>query len=80
MMAGRPIIYGVEASNNDVADAGCGITIKPDDPAALAEAVKELLRMDPEDRDAMGARGHESVINNYDYSIIAEKFLDIMTD
>ena len=80
MMAGRPIIYGVEASNNDVADAGCGITIKPDDPAALAEAVKELLRMDPEDRDAMGARGHESVINNYDYSIIAEKFLNIMTD
>ena len=37
LASGRPILYAVEGTNNPVAEAGSGITIPPENPAALAE-------------------------------------------
>jgi len=39
MAAERPVVFAVQAGNNPVDEAGCGITIAPEDPAALADAV-----------------------------------------
>src|SRR5690606_6102044 len=34
MMAARPILHAVEAGNDPVAEAGCGLTVTPEDPPA----------------------------------------------
>lgn len=75
MMAGVPVINGVDAPNNDVAEAECGITIKADDPQDLVRAVEEIKLMTREERKQMGARGHAYVTEKYDYRVIAESFI-----
>ncbi len=78
MMAGKPILYGVEAKNNDVAEAGCGLTIPPGDAAALCSAAATLRSMSPAEREAMGSRGRSWVAENCDVSALAARFLDVM--
>jgi hypothetical protein len=47
MYAGRPILFAVDCADNPVAEAGCGVTVSPEDPDAivrkqLPEAGKSL--------------------------------------
>jgi Glycosyl transferases group 1 len=37
MMAGAPVLHSVAAGNDPVAEAGCGITVAPESPAAVTE-------------------------------------------
>ena len=78
MMAERPIIHSVEAGNDPVQEAGCGISVPPEDPLAIAEAVKTLASMAPAEREAMGHRGREYVMKYHDYRVIADQFLKVM--
>ena len=78
MMAARPIVYGVEASNNEVADADCGITITPDSAEAIAKAISALQAMSPDARAKMGARGQAWVLENCEYHKLAERFFAVI--
>jgi glycosyltransferase involved in cell wall biosynthesis len=75
MMAGKPVIQGIEAGNNPVKEAGCGMAIEPDNPEAIAQAVRELIQMTPEKRAQMGAAGKAYVVSNHDYAVLAEQFI-----
>jgi glycosyltransferase involved in cell wall biosynthesis len=62
LAAGRPVL-AVAAPESDVArivcQSGCGIAVDPDDPAAVARAIREL-RNDPVRLREMGRRARES--------------------
>ena len=75
MMAGVTIVYAIEAGNDPVQDAGCGISVPADHPTCLAEAIRGLMKMDQSSRVAMGARGVPYAKSNYLYPALAEKFL-----
>lgn len=76
MMAGRPVIYGVRAANNEVEEAVCGLTVPPADVESLAEAIKRLSVMDNEKREIMGNNGKSWVLKNCEYGKLAKKFLE----
>ncbi len=78
MLAARPILYGVDAPGNEVADCGCGITVAPDDPRALAEGVEAMRRLTAFEREEMGVRGRDYVLKNRAYSTLAAQFLSAM--
>lgn len=78
MMAGKPVIHAIEAGNDMVAESGCGISIPPEDPCAIAEAIVKLMSMKPEERTAMGLKGREYVLKHHDYRVLARRFLDII--
>ena len=80
MMAGKPIIHAIEAGNDLVKESGCGISIPPEDPIAIAEAIKKLIEMSPTEREEMGKRGREYVIKNHDYKVLAQKFLEAINE
>jgi len=80
MMAGKPIIHAIEAGNDLVKESGCGISIPPEDPIAIAEAIKKLIEMSPTEREEMGKRGKEYVIKNHDYKVLAQKFLEAINE
>lgn len=42
MMAGKPVIFAIDAGNDMVADASCGISIEPENSAAIAKAAIQL--------------------------------------
>lgn len=78
MMAGKPVIHAIEAGNDIVANSGCGLTVPPENPQAIANAVEKLMVMHAGEREAMGARGRGYVIANHDYRVLARRFLDVM--
>lgn len=75
MMAARPVLHAVEAGNDPVAEAQCGITLAPEDPHALAAAVLQLAGRSAAEREAMGQRGQRYALDNLTYPVLGERFL-----
>jgi len=75
MMAAKPVVHAVEAGNDLVAESGCGISCPPDDPAAIAAAIRDLIGRPSGELEAMGRRGRQYVIRCHDYCILARRFL-----
>lgn len=79
MMAGKPVIHAIEAGNDLVAEAGCGVSVAPENPQAIADAVAELIRKTPDERSAMGQRGKGYVLQHHPYPTLAGQFLETVT-
>jgi glycosyltransferase involved in cell wall biosynthesis len=75
MMAARPVLHAVEAGNDPVGEAGCGVTVAPENPEVAAQAIRNLLAMSPGDRQAMGLCGRRFVMDRHTYPILSERFL-----
>lgn len=79
MMAAKPIIYAIEAGNDPVAESGCGISIPPENPDAVVEAVTRLMKISESERAKMGSKGRDYVMANNDYRVLARTFLDAIS-
>ena len=78
MMAAKPIVHAIKAGNDLVRDAECGISVEPEDPRAVANAIMNLMAMGESERIKMGLRGRQYVLACHDYKVLATKFLEIM--
>ena len=76
MMAAVPVLHSVEAGNDPVAEAGCGLTVPPESPQAVAEGLRRLAALPAAERRAMGARGRAFVEARHTYPVLARRFLD----
>jgi len=61
-----------------VRDAGCGLTVVPEDPHALADGVLAMLALGPEGRAALGQRGRVHALANHTYPVLAHRFLNAL--
>jgi glycosyltransferase involved in cell wall biosynthesis len=81
LAAGRPVL-AVAAAESDAArivrESGCGIAVDPDEPAAVAGAIREL-RDDPARLAQMGRRARETA-NKYARVSELEKFAGIIEE
>lgn len=75
MMAARPVLLAIEAGNDPVAEAGCGLSITPEDPLAVAQGIRSMLALSEDERRLMGERGRNFVLENLTYAVLAKKFL-----
>ncbi len=75
MMAARPVICAIDAGNDPVRDADCGMTIKPEDPAALADAVNQMCKLPATERERMGQAGRVFVEAHHVYPTLAQRFI-----
>jgi len=73
LCSGRPLIYAHEASNSIVEEAQAGITVPPEDPGAMAQAILKLITLGPQERVRMGNNGLEYVKRNHDVRMLAER-------
>lgn len=78
MMSGKPIIHSVEAANDLVRDAQCGISVPPENPDAIADAINKLYSMSGTERLLIGEKGKEHVVANLTYAKLAKEFIEIM--
>ncbi len=79
MMAGRAVLHSVEAGNDPVADADCGLTVPPESAAAVAQGLRQLATTTPEQRKQMGARGRAYVLKHHTYPVLAQRFIEAIT-
>jgi glycosyltransferase involved in cell wall biosynthesis len=75
MMAARPVLHAVEAGNDPVEEAGCGLTVAPESPDATAFGIRSLLSLSLGERQAMGKRGRDFVMDNLTYPVLSKRFL-----
>ncbi|MES2901664.1 MAG: glycosyltransferase family 4 protein [Pseudomonadota bacterium] len=75
MMAGCTILHSVEAGNDPVAEAGCGLTVAPQDPLAVARGLLALFMLEPSDRLTLGQRGRSYAMDNLSYPVLGRRFL-----
>jgi glycosyltransferase involved in cell wall biosynthesis len=75
MAASRPIIMAIAAGNDPVREAGCGISVAPGNPAALAEAICSLADTDVKDLEIMGKAGRLYLETNHDWMILGRHYM-----
>ncbi|MCS6858100.1 MAG: glycosyltransferase family 4 protein [Sandaracinaceae bacterium] len=78
MGCGRPILLGVDGEARRLVErAGAGVYFPPDNPRALLEAITRL-RSQPEERKAMGERGHAFVVHHFDREALAARYAELL--
>lgn len=74
----RPIVLSVGGDAKALVEAArAGVYVPPEDPEALAQAVRRLAAT-PERRALMGRHGREYVLTHYDRTHLAERYLEIL--
>jgi glycosyltransferase involved in cell wall biosynthesis len=80
MMAARPVVWAINSANDPVAEAGCGITVPPEDPDSMARAIITLCDMTEEERRQMGLRGYEYVLKYHSLPLLADRLIRVIQD
>jgi glycosyltransferase involved in cell wall biosynthesis len=78
MMAGKPVLHAVEAGNDPVGEARCGLTVAPQDAQAIATGLRRLAATPAKEREAMGQRGRQFVLRHHSYPVLAQRFLRVL--
>jgi len=78
MMAQKPVIQAIEAGNNPVRDADCGISVEPDNVEKIKMAISTLLNADDDERMRLGKNGFSFVNRHHTYDVLGRRFLEIM--
>lgn len=79
LAAGRPMLVAAPEGELTrlVRDVDCGVCVAPEDPAAMAEAIRALAD-DPARREAMGRRGYTAARERFDRRTLAGRFVEIV--
>ena len=77
MLAKLPIVSAMRVGNDSVTEAGCGLTVEPGDPVAVAEAFIRLADMDRTELQEMGERGLAFVRRHHDYAALAKNYAEL---
>jgi glycosyltransferase involved in cell wall biosynthesis len=75
MYAGKPIVQAVEAANDIITEAECGITVEPENPQAIVDGILKLHNMSKGNREVLGNNGKRYVLKNHSYNNLAKQFL-----
>ena len=75
LYSGKPIIEAVDAPNSLVEESRFGFNIKSEDLPSLIDTILQLESPSTVNRQEMGDKGHNYVIENFSYSSLAKKYL-----
>jgi glycosyltransferase involved in cell wall biosynthesis len=79
LAASKAVIGSVRGEPARILESAGAVVVPPEDPAALADAVRELAN-DPARRTAMGIAGRTYVAANYDRNVLAQRYRAILKD
>lgn len=79
--AGRPIVAALPGEGaRVVSEADAGITCPPEDPEALAGAIRTLYLKSDSERDAMGAAGKRYFTEHFEMTSQTRRLIEILTE
>ena len=80
MAAERPVVFSCDSTNNPINDAQAGLTVKPGQPGALANAICEIAATPLVQRQRMGRAGREYVEQNHGFEQLAGRLAAVLDD
>ena len=78
MMAGKPTVASYSGYPSMLNEASSGVFVEPNSVEAIIEAIITYANMDRVDRQAIGQRGKEWIMANYDNNTVCRRYLDEM--
>lgn len=79
LAAGKPILMAMDgAAAQLVTEAGAGIVVSPEDPIALADAIRSVSAMPEAEQAAMGARGRQYLLENLSKQKVISQYEEIL--
>ena len=79
MMGGCAVLCAIEAGNDPVSEAGCGISVQAESAPAIADGLRRLAALAPAERAAMGARGRDYIRSRHDWPVLARRFIEAVS-
>lgn len=76
MFAKLPIVMAVDAGNDLVSEANCGISVPSCTSDDIATAIRKLFSMTSDDRKKLGMNGYNFVNSHHRYDRIVQVYLD----
>ena len=78
MLSGKPILASYSGYPSMINEANCGFFVPAEDVSALVEKIKFITQLPSDEREKIGMNGRNWLIKNRLYSILAERYLNIM--
>ncbi len=78
MLSSKPIVCAVDEPNNLIEKLECGIRVEAENVQQLTEAIRTLSKILPEERAAMGKKGHDYAAQHLNYTTLSQQFIEIM--
>jgi colanic acid biosynthesis glycosyl transferase WcaI len=79
LASGRPIIMAVEGDAADLLKrSGAGVTCEQENPESIAEAMRLLFQMTPEERGVMALKGRRFYVDNLCYAVGSKKLEELL--
>jgi len=80
LAAARPILFCGREPLTSVTEAQAGICVRPENPRAMADAVKQFIEMPDDERWEMGLRGRRYVEEHHDFARLTDRLADILRE
>lgn len=77
MMAGKPVVCGIDAPDTLIDIYRCGISVNPSNINNIVEAITDICEMTEAQRVCMGERGRQAVLQHFTYKKLAKQFLEV---
>ena len=75
MSVKKPIILSTPSEDNIIKRSNCGYSIEAENSEELAEKIKELYKLNKDERESMGLRGYNYLMKYYTTKKIVEKLI-----
>jgi glycosyltransferase involved in cell wall biosynthesis len=76
-MAEKPVVHAYDGKNDPVATARAGITIEPNNPQQLDDALMEFNRMPIDQRYTLGRRGKQYALQHLEWGVLGGSYHDL---
>jgi len=80
LASARPVVFSGRAPNDPIRECHAGFSIPPEAPERMADALRQLLAMRPEERRAMGELGRRHVESNFEMRVLGRRMERFMLD
>ncbi len=80
LAASRPILIASNAANNPISDACAGLTIPPNNPYLLAQAILKIAATPLDARIQMGCAGRSYVEHNHGFEQLTETLVNTLNE
>lgn len=78
MLAAKPIVASYTGFPSMINEADCGSFVPSGDVPALRDEIQRYKAMSPSDREAVGMRGRQWLLENRDYRVLAQDYVRIL--
>lgn len=73
-----PVLFAMDVVPDPVRDADAGVSVRPDDPAVLAAALRRMAELPIRERERMGRNGLAEVRRRYDLPPRVQRFEELL--